>query len=96
MKSLYPSLKCDQCETAVKDIIMSSNIKVQGVNCKELAIFIRKHLSTKEINEKGFAHLIPEKMKSKDIREKLREKNLKETNRKIGSKVNTMIQSTKL
>ena len=63
VKSLYPSLKTDQCEKAVRKIINSSKIKLEGINKKELSVFIRKNLSTNEIREKGLVHLAPIKRK---------------------------------
>merc|ERR1711954_300729 len=67
IKSLYPSLTCTQCELEVKNLIISSNINMKGVNSKELAIFIRKHLTSSEIESNGLKHLIPVKLKKKNL-----------------------------
>ena len=68
VKALFPSLKTEQCATAVSEVILNSKLKLEGFNYKELGVFLRKHLSTKEIAVKNhLINLIPtEKKKCKN------------------------------
>ena len=63
VKALYPSLKSKQCEEAVRETINSSKINIEGINEKELGVFLRRNLSTKEINERNLDYLVPNKLK---------------------------------
>ena len=65
VKALFPSLRSDQCIEAVKRMILSSELKIEGIEYKELLILLRKNLSTKEIREKDLTHLIPDKIPKK-------------------------------
>ena len=46
VKALYPSLKSKQCEEAVRETIKSSKINIEGINEKELGVFLRRNLYT--------------------------------------------------
>ena len=56
-------------------MILSSKLKIEGINYKELLIFLRKNLSTKEIKEKNLTHLIPDKISKKKKNKRGEDKN---------------------
>ena len=63
IKSLFPSLKSEQCGNVVCDMIRNSSIKLEGLNPKELGVFLRKHMSSEDISNKNLRHLVPDKIK---------------------------------
>ena len=67
VKALYPSLKTEQCVLEVKEAIKTSEIKLDGINKKELGVFLRKNLSTTEIVDRDFEELVPTKVKNKKV-----------------------------
>ena len=64
--SLYPSIKVDRAEEIVKQKIIESDIKLEGLDVMEIGKYLRKNLTSKEIGEKGFKQLLPQKVKNKD------------------------------
>ena len=52
--------------SAVKKTILSSHLKLEGLDVQELEILLRKCLANKEIEEKGLKHLIPKKKETKE------------------------------
>ena len=63
VESLYPSLHVEPTSQAIKDMILESDIDVIGVNWKELGIFLRKNMSTVDIETSMFEQFIPSKRK---------------------------------
>ena len=47
----------------IKSLFPSSAIKLEGLNHKELGIFLRKNTKSEEIRDKNITHLVPNKMK---------------------------------
>ena len=73
VKSLFPSLKTVQCVNAVKKTIISSKIMLKGFNHKELGIFLRKFLTTEDIESKQLNHLFLSKTKERKMKRKRNE-----------------------
>ena len=63
IESLYPSLNSHKCAKTVEKVIKESNINVEGLDAKELGIFLRKNLKTSEIVGREFEDFIPYKDK---------------------------------
>ena len=47
----------------VKNIVLKSKLKVEGLDVKEMAMFLRKNMSTKDISDSTFSDCIPIKLK---------------------------------
>ena len=69
VKSLFPSLTTQQCTKAVISTIKSSELKVKGLNFKEMGVFLRKNLNSKEIHDKKLQNLVPNKNKKNKLDE---------------------------
>ena len=63
--SLYPSLKSDDSANEVKQVVMESEIEVNISDPKELAVFLRKTLTSQQIASKRLESLIPFKEKKR-------------------------------
>jgi len=63
--SLFPSLDAEDSANEVRETVLESELEVKITNEKELAILVRKVLSTEEIEEKGLKGIIPSKRKNK-------------------------------
>ena len=61
VESLFPSLKTNDCEKRVKETVLNSDLFIDVEDTKELAIFLRKHMSNRDIEECGLCDLIPER-----------------------------------
>ena len=70
VKSLYPSLKTDQCTEAVRKVVLNSKIKLEGIEVKELGVLLRKNLTNDEITAKNLDNLIPTQRKKSKAKEK--------------------------
>ena len=60
-------MKTESCVEAVKKVIQTSALKLEGFCYKELGIFLRKTLTQRELTDNNISHLIPtqkKKMKS--------------------------------
>ena len=63
--SLYPSLRSEDSSDEVRQIVLDSEVEIKISDEKELAIFLRKNLTTGEIAAKGLENLVPNKEMSK-------------------------------
>ena len=63
VESLYTSLQVGPTSDAIKETILNSQINVLGVNYKEIGIFLRKHMSSENIEGSIFKKFIPLKKK---------------------------------
>ena len=73
IKSLYPSLKTDDCVETVRKVIISSSLKLEGFSYKDLSIFLRKSLSPRELVERNVNHLVPNQKKKSKSAEKYKD-----------------------
>ena len=64
IESLYPSLKTEDTIMEIKEVILNSDNKIEGLDIKEIGIFLRKNMTTKEIEDKDLAKFVPSKLKN--------------------------------
>ena len=64
IESLYPSLKTKDTIMEIKMEISNSDNKIEGLDVKEIGIFLRKNMTTKEIEDKNLAQFVPNKLKN--------------------------------
>ena len=78
--SLFPSLKSEQCADAVRKMIKSSKLELKCHDFKEMGVFLRKNMTTKEIQNQKLQHFIPSKNKTtKESKSKKSESNQYDT-----------------
>ena len=63
VESLYPSLEVESTSTAIKQVILNSNMCVEGVNVEELGVYLRKNMTPDVIQNSIFKEFIPLKKK---------------------------------
>ena len=57
--ALYPSLDIDRCARVVADKLFDSSLKFEKLNWREIALYLRFHLSDEEIREEGLTGVCP-------------------------------------
>ena len=66
--ALYPSLRADKYAEIIREEVIKSKVRFENVDTFELGMYIRKHLSTKYINEKGYDKWLPTKVSKKHLK----------------------------
>ena len=72
VKSLFPSLRTEQCVSAFRQVISNSKIRLEGLNHKEMGIMLRKNYTSQELKDKNLDHLVPIKLKKPKNSEKVK------------------------
>ena len=67
IKSLYPSLRTEDCVEIVRETIETSEIDVTSVNVKEMMIFLRKHVPIEDIKKCKLCEYLPTQKKKVEI-----------------------------
>ena len=57
IESLYPSLKTEDSVQIVREVITTSELEVEGIDIREICIFLRINLSNGQINSSGHSFL---------------------------------------
>ena len=63
VECLYPSLKSDDTADIIRETVINSDIEVEGLDVRELVVFLRKNLTNKDIDHSVFKDFIPSKRK---------------------------------
>ena len=63
---LYPLLDIDQCARVVSQKIYNNDLKFDKLDWKEIALYLRFHLTDKEIRLEGLEHIFPRMKTNKD------------------------------
>ena len=63
VKSLYPRTKRQVAATAVKQMVMESNISVNNVNYKEVGKYLRVMMTEEEVQAEGLEGVLPKRVK---------------------------------
>ena len=83
VSSLFPSLKTESTAKEIKETVLESEITVNDVNWRELGIFLRKNMSSSDIDDCNFCDFIPTKRSGQKNTSK---KNIKMTCGSLGQK----------
>ena len=68
INSLFPSLKTEKCCEKVRSVVLKSKLKIEGLDIREMAIYLRKNMTTEEISRSNFKECIPIRLKKpKDV-----------------------------
>lgn len=63
--SLYPSIVAERAATIVKNEIIGSYVKFEGLDIDEIGKYLRKNMSQKEIDYRKLSEVIPTKKRNK-------------------------------
>ena len=61
VKALYPSLDIEHTIEVVSEMFKESEVKVEGVDCKEIVLYIALNKTQSELDELGIAHRCPKR-----------------------------------
>ena len=68
--SLYPSITVEKASEIVREGVIESKIRFEGLDVVEIGKFLRKNLNNEEHHDKGFIYMVPTKKKKKSKKKK--------------------------
>ena len=66
VKALYPSMEWDDIVTAVKDMIMNSDMNIENVNWTEVGKYVAVMFPEDVIDQEGLVNVVPKRKKKKN------------------------------
>ena len=68
ISSLFPSMKKSTCATAVKDLVINSNLEIENINLYEMTKYLRVFMSPEEIIKDDLEHVLPKRAKKSRVK----------------------------
>ena len=68
ISSLFPSMKKSTCATAVKDLVINSNLEIENINLYEMTKYLRVFMSPEEIIKDDLENVLPKRAKKSRVK----------------------------